>query len=115
MDKRATTRNRVLRPGTIQLDGGVTNCMVRNLSSTGAMLDVASAVGIPEHFTLVLRLEGHHIPSHRVAERKADRRRVRVRPPARLLSSGRDGPSRGKAEAALEPTLSADLWQKRHG
>ena len=59
MDKRASTRNRVLRPGTIQLDGGVINCMVRNLSSTGAMLDVASAVGIPEHFTLVLRIEGH--------------------------------------------------------
>jgi hypothetical protein len=51
MDKRASTRNRVLRPGTIQLDGGVINCMVRNLSSTGAMLDVASPVGIPEHFT----------------------------------------------------------------
>jgi hypothetical protein len=66
MDKRATIRNRVLRPGTIQLDGGVTNCMVRNLSSTGAMLDVASAVGIPEHFTLVLRLEGHHIPCRTV-------------------------------------------------
>ena len=60
MDKRVSTRNRVLRPGTIQTGGGgVINCMVRNLSSTGAMLDVASPVGIPEHFTLVLRIEGH--------------------------------------------------------
>ena len=45
MDKREFPRNRVLRPGTIELDGGgVINCTVRNLSSTGAMLDVASRV-----------------------------------------------------------------------
>jgi hypothetical protein len=64
MDKREFPRNRVLRPGTIEFDGGVINCMVRNLSSTGAMLDVASPVGIPEHFTLILPADGQHTPCH---------------------------------------------------
>jgi hypothetical protein len=41
MDKRASRRNRVLRAGTIEFDGGVINCIGRNLSSTGAMLEVA--------------------------------------------------------------------------
>ena len=71
MDKRASTRNRVLRPGTIEIDGGgVISCIVRNLSSTGASLDV-SPVGIPEHFTLALS-DGHHTPC-RVAWRKPNR------------------------------------------
>jgi len=70
MDKRASPRNRVLRPGTIEFDGGAINCMVRNLSNTGAMLDVASPVGIPEHFTLILPADGHHVACH-VVWRKA--------------------------------------------
>ena len=72
MDKRACPRNRVLRPGKIEFDGGAINCMVRNLSSTGAMLDVASPVGIPEHFNLILPAERHHVPCY-VVWRKAKR------------------------------------------
>ena len=72
MEKRAVTRNRVLRAGTIEFNGGVINCMVRNLSSTGAMLDVASPVGIPEHFTLILPTDGHYIPCQ-IAWRKEKR------------------------------------------
>jgi hypothetical protein len=62
LEKRAATRHRALRAGTIQFGGGSTNCMVRNLSSTGAMLNVTSSVGIPEHFTLVLSPDGRHMP-----------------------------------------------------
>jgi hypothetical protein len=63
MDKRASRRNRVSRTGN-EFDGGVINCIVRNLSSTGAMLDVASPVGIPEHFTLIQSADGHFTPCH---------------------------------------------------
>ena len=63
-DHRTATRHRVLKAATIEFDGGVINCMVRNFSNAGAALDVTSAVGVPEHFTLVLPADGHHMPCH---------------------------------------------------
>lgn len=49
------TRKRTLKAGTIAFnqDGGV-SCVVRNLSEGGACLDVASQIGIPNDFTLVI-------------------------------------------------------------
>lgn len=64
MERRAATRHRVLKAGTIQFGDGSINCMVQNLSSTGAMLNVTSSVGIPEHFTKILSPDGRHIPCH---------------------------------------------------
>ena len=69
---RSVPRNRVLRVGTIEFDGGAINCMVRNLSISGAALDLGSPVGIPEHFTLVLPTDGLRMPCH-VAWRKEKR------------------------------------------
>jgi hypothetical protein len=51
-EKRTAPRHRVLKAGTIEFNGGAIDCMVRNLSSAGAALDVTSPVGIPAHFTL---------------------------------------------------------------
>jgi hypothetical protein len=48
VERRAIIRNRVLKAGTIEFDGGAVNCMVRNMTELGAMLDVASSVGIPD-------------------------------------------------------------------
>lgn len=62
MDKRANLRNRVLKAGTIEFDGTAINCVVRNVSISGAALDVSSPLGVPEHFTLAFRAEGVHIP-----------------------------------------------------
>ena len=59
MEKRASQRHRVSRVGTIEFDGSAINCVVRNLSNTGARLDVASPAEIADHFTLMLE-EGHH-------------------------------------------------------
>ena len=64
MNKRASPRNRVLKVGTIEFGGGAITCGVRNMSGTGAMLDVVTPVGIPDHFTLVLRANGHRMPCH---------------------------------------------------
>jgi hypothetical protein len=61
-EKRTTPRNRVLKAGTIEFNGGAINCMVRNLSSAGAALDVASPIGIPEYFTLII--DRAHLPCH---------------------------------------------------
>jgi hypothetical protein len=51
-----------LRPATIEIEGGgAISCVARNLSKTGAMLDVESPIGIPDRFILVLS-DGHQIP-----------------------------------------------------
>jgi hypothetical protein len=63
-DKRTNRRQRVLKAGTIEFNGGGLSCTVRNLSKAGAALEVPSPVGIPEHFTLVLSADRQHMPCH---------------------------------------------------
>ncbi len=54
-EKRKASRHRVLKVGTIVLkSGGGISCMVRNVSETGACLEVASQFGIPDGFTLTI-------------------------------------------------------------
>ncbi|RTM14577.1 MAG: PilZ domain-containing protein [Bradyrhizobiaceae bacterium] len=55
-DKRSTPRHRVLKAATISFGGGAISCTVRNLSVSGASLDVASPIGIPD--AIVLEVEG---------------------------------------------------------
>jgi PilZ domain len=57
-EHRATPRHRVLKAGTIEFGGGAIDCTVRNLSASGAALDVSSPVGIPESFILVVPADG---------------------------------------------------------
>ena len=58
IESRSSARNRVLKAGTIDLGGGAIDCTVRNLSATGAALDVTDQAGIPERFTLVVSADG---------------------------------------------------------
>jgi hypothetical protein len=53
-NNRAALRHRVLKSGSIEFNGGVIDCLVRNISETGAALEVASPLGIPETFNLVI-------------------------------------------------------------
>lgn len=55
-DHRSTLRHRVLKAATISFGGGAISCTVRNLSVSGASLEVASPIGIPE--TFALEMEG---------------------------------------------------------
>jgi hypothetical protein len=52
--KRAAQRRRVLKPATIEFNGGAIDCVVRNFSDTGAALEVASPLGIPQEFNLLI-------------------------------------------------------------
>lgn len=52
VEKRIIPRKKVLKAGTIAFGGAAINCTVRNLSATGAMLEVASPLGIPRQFVL---------------------------------------------------------------
>ena len=53
---------RVGKAGTIEFDSSSINCMVRNLSTTGAALEVSNQIGIPAKFTLVVPQDGLYLP-----------------------------------------------------
>ena len=63
MEKRAP-RKTVLMSGAIEFAGNTMNCLVRNISISGAALDVTSPLDIPERFDLVFKADGTHIPCH---------------------------------------------------
>jgi PilZ domain len=69
MEQRASDRHRILKAATIEFGGGCITCTVRNVSDSGAMLDVSSPVGIPEHVWLVIPTEGKRL-SCRIVWRK---------------------------------------------
>ena len=54
-ERRAAPRRRTYKVARIGFGGGraVINCLIRNLSETGACLGVESPVGIPDEFNLV--------------------------------------------------------------
>ena len=51
-EQRRSQRQRVLKAGRIAYGGGsiVIDCTIRNLSATGARLQVPTSVAIPDHF-----------------------------------------------------------------
>jgi hypothetical protein len=48
MERRQTPRKSVLMSGAIEFAGSNVNCLVRNMSISGAALDVSGYNGIPE-------------------------------------------------------------------
>ena len=62
MQRRAVPRKTVLMSGAIQFAGGAVNCLVRDMSISGAALDVTETHDIPERFNLVFKVDGTHIP-----------------------------------------------------
>ena len=71
-EHRVSPRHRVLKAGTIEFGGGAIDCTVRNLSASGAALEVVSPLGIPDRFDLVIIAEQLHRPC-RVVWRKERR------------------------------------------
>lgn len=59
-DRRKLRRSRILKAGMISFGGSAISCAVRNLTQSGAMLDVASPLGIPKEFTLVISSDNVH-------------------------------------------------------
>jgi PilZ domain len=54
MEKRAARRYKVLKGAVVAFDGGGIACIVRNLSSSGAAIDLANQVSLPASFMLVI-------------------------------------------------------------
>ena len=69
---RVAPRHRVLKAGSIEFNGGVIDCTIRNVSDTGAQLEVASPLGIPDSFWLVI--PGSPTPRHCRVAWRSDRR-----------------------------------------
>jgi PilZ domain len=53
-NNRAAPRQRMLKAASIEFSGSTIDCVVRNISETGAAIEVASPVGIPAEFHLVM-------------------------------------------------------------
>jgi len=64
-ERRKIFRHRTLKAGTIGFNraAGI-DCRVRNLSPAGACLEVASQVGIPDDFVLVIESDHLHQQCH---------------------------------------------------
>jgi hypothetical protein len=62
-EKRIAPRHRVFKHGVLAFSaGGSVDCTVRNVSATGARIDVASPIGLPKSF--VLLIETDHFSRH---------------------------------------------------
>lgn len=68
-DQRSPTRHKVFEAATILVAGDAISCTVRHLSDSGAALEVASPIGIPDVFDLKLESGARHC---RVIWRKAN-------------------------------------------
>ena len=81
-EKRQTARRRALKGGAIAFSGGARiDCVIRNLSETGAALEVESPIGIPDNFMLFVNQEETKWSCH-VAWRSAKKIGVRFLRPS---------------------------------
>lgn len=71
-EHRIAPRRRILKAGSIAFGGGVIDCTVRNISDTGAALEVVTPLFIPDRFTLIVPTDQLKRPCH-VAWRKERR------------------------------------------
>jgi len=57
-EHRIATRHRILKAGTIEFSGDAIPCTVRNISETGAALEINSPLWFPDRFTLSITSDG---------------------------------------------------------
>jgi hypothetical protein len=67
---RTAPRRRVLKAGSISFGGGVIDCTIRNISETGAALEVVTPLFIPDKFTLIVPSDGLSPPCRVVWRRE---------------------------------------------
>lgn len=73
IERRTAQRHRVFKQGMLAFSGGGgADCTVRNISESGARIEIASPVGLPASFTLMIATD--HLLRHCHAVWSADRR-----------------------------------------
>jgi hypothetical protein len=70
VETRIAPRYRVMKVAKIEFGATTIDCKVRDLSLTGAAIEVPSQAGIPERLTLVVPDDGLHLPCHVVWRKK---------------------------------------------
>ena len=54
-ERRKSQRHKSFKSGSISFELGTVDCVVRNTSETGALLELKSHAGIPDKFTLIIK------------------------------------------------------------
>ena len=62
--KRQAPRSRVFKAGTIEFSGSVIPCTIRNLSASGAAIEVRTPLWFPDRFTLGITSDGTRKACH---------------------------------------------------
>ncbi|MGZ5870531.1 MAG: PilZ domain-containing protein [Bradyrhizobium sp.] len=70
VETRIAPRYRVMKRAQIEHGGDKIACTIRDLSITGAAVEVSDATGVPEKFTLVVSEDGLKLPCHVVWRRE---------------------------------------------
>src|SRR5260370_640512 len=71
VERRAVRRHKVLKGATISFDDSGVACVGRNLSTSGATLELASSVSLPTSFTLEIKAD-HFIRRRPAVDRASD-------------------------------------------
>jgi hypothetical protein len=71
-EHRAAPRRRLFKAGTIAFGGAAIDCTVKNISDTGAALDVVTPLYIPDRF--VLHITSDHFKRPCRIVRRSERR-----------------------------------------
>jgi hypothetical protein len=72
MERRTTPRKPVLMSGAIEFSGSTVNCLICDMSISGAALELTNPIDIPDRFNLFFKADGTQIPCH-VIWRKDER------------------------------------------
>jgi hypothetical protein len=57
-EHRSSPRHRDLKAGTIEFSGSKIDCVIRNISATGAAIEVKSPIWFPDSFVLAVASDG---------------------------------------------------------
>jgi diguanylate cyclase (GGDEF)-like protein len=104
-DRRGEPRRRILRPAKIAFNqrGSTIDCLLRNLSDVGACLEVASHVGVPDEFELLI--DGEAVSRRCVSVWQIENKiGVEFRDPSAPMSEEHDKERHSEAAAADVPT-----------
>jgi hypothetical protein len=56
-DNRRAPRQRTFKGGSVSMPGGTAECIIRNLSETGALIEFKRPIIVPDNFILIIKPE----------------------------------------------------------
>jgi len=62
VETRAAPRHRVMKPAKVEFGGYKRDCIIRDISTTGAALEVMDQASIPKYFKLIVPADNLKLP-----------------------------------------------------